>query len=165
MATEVRLFGLLSVYGLIIGSVYWLSSQDPAGTALLLGFGITTGTAFVVLLRGQPGPRPVPDSDDDPYPGRPDGPFGDESAPVPTRSTAPLNVGLGVALMALAGAFGPWFLIAGAIPLLVGSADWLRSAGRELRQRDRAEAPAAAEQADGSPRLEGGSPDPRPVRG
>jgi Cytochrome c oxidase subunit IV len=161
MATEVRLFGLLSLYGLIVGSIYWFSSYEAAGTALLLGFGITTGTAFVVLLRGQPGRRPVPDSDDDPYPGRPDGPFGDESAPVPTRSTAPLVLGFGVAVMALAGAFGPWFLIMGVIPVLIGSVDWLRSAARELRQRDRAEARAAAEQADGSPHSEGGSPDRR----
>jgi uncharacterized membrane protein len=77
------------------------------------------------------------------YPGRPDGPFGDESAPVPTRSAAPLVVGFGIAVMALAGAFGPWFLLTGAIPFLIGAVDWLRAAGRELRQRDRADARAA----------------------
>ena len=46
----------------------------------------------------------------------PDGPFGDESGPVPTRSAAPLVVGFGVAVIALGGAFGPWFVITGWCP-------------------------------------------------
>lgn len=143
MAEEVRFFGRLSLYALIVGAIYWFVSYETAGTVLLLGFGLATGTAFLVLRRGEPRPGGAPDADDVPYPGRPDGPFGDESAPVPTRSAAPLVVGFGVAVMALAGAFGPWFLVTGAIPFLIGAVDWLRSAGRELRQRDRADARAA----------------------
>jgi hypothetical protein len=145
MAEEVRFFGRLSLYALIVGAIYWFISYEAAGTVLLLGFGLATGTAFVVLRRGEPrsGGASESNADDAGYPGRPDGPFGDESAPVPTRSAAPLVVGFGAAVMALAGAFGPWFLVTGAIPFLIGAVDWLRSAGRELHQRDRADARAA----------------------
>ena len=148
MATEVRFFGGLSLYALIVGAGYWFSSDEAAGTVLLLGFGLTTGVAFVFLRRGQPRPLGAPETADVPYPGRPDGPFGDESAPLPTRSAAPLVVGFGVAVMALAGAFGPWFLVTGAIPFLIGAVDWLRSVGLELHQRDRADVRSAAELPD-----------------
>ena len=45
----------------------------------------------------------------------------------------------------MSAAFGPWFLLAGAIPLLLGAADWLRAANREseLRARADGEAPTA----------------------
>jgi len=165
MAEEVRFFGRLSLYALVVGTIYWFISYEAAGTVLLLGFGIATGAGFVVLRRGEP--RPAVDQDlgpDDPT--RPDGPFGDESAPVPTRSAAPLVVGFGVAVMALAGAFGPWFLLTGAIPFLIGAVDWLRSAGRELRQRDRADALAARPIADaGAPTGPGAIATPAPAPG
>ncbi len=143
MAEEIRFFGRLSLYALVVGTGYWFISYETAGTVLLLGFGIATGVAFIVLRRGRPASGDTRADEVESYPGRPDGPFGDESAPVPTRSAAPLVVGFGIAVMALAGAFGPWFLLTGAIPFLIGSVDWLRAAGRELRQRDRADARAA----------------------
>jgi len=130
MPEEIRFFGRLSIYALITGTIYWFLSYDAAGTVLLLGFGLATGAAFLVLWRS--GRKDDPAAAD--HPTRPDGPFGDESAPVPTRSAAPLALGFGVAVMALAGAFGPWFLIAGAVPFLLGATDWLRSANRELSQ-------------------------------
>ena len=143
MAEEIRFFGRLSAYALAVGAGYWFISYEIAGTVLLLGFGIATGVAFIVLRQGRP-PSGDPGADEvASYPGRPDGPFGDESAPVPTRSAAPLMVGFGIAVMALAGAFGPWFLLTGAIPFLIGAVDWLRAAGRELHQRDRADARTA----------------------
>ena len=140
MAEEIRFFGRLSAYALAVGAGYWFISYEIAGTVLLLGFGIATGVAFIVLRQGRPASGDPGEDEVASYPGRPDGPFGDESAPVPTRSAAPLMVGFGIAVMALAGAFGPWFLLTGAIPFLIGAVDWLRAAGRELRQRDRADA-------------------------
>jgi Cytochrome c oxidase subunit IV len=131
MPEEVRFFGRLSVYALLAGVVYWFISYESAGTVLLIGFGVATGVAFLVLRSSRQRPSPV----DAAGSRDPDGPFGDESAPVPTRSAAPLAVGLGLALIGLAGAFGPWFLVVGAMPLLIGAADWLRSASRELDQR------------------------------
>ena len=136
---EVRFFGRLSLFALAVGVVYWFLSYETAGTVLLLGFGVATGLAFVVLRRGSPAPRSGVDAAPDDRPGSPDGPFGDESAPVPGRSIAPLAVGFGVALIALGGAFGPWFLIVGAVPALVGAVSWLQAANRELDMRARAD--------------------------
>jgi hypothetical protein len=78
----------------------------------------------------------VPETTDEAESTQPDGPFGDESGPLPTRSVAPLAVGFGVAVIGMAGAFGPWFALAGAVPLLLGAADWLRAANRELALRE-----------------------------
>jgi hypothetical protein len=139
---EVRYFGRMSVYALVVGVVYWFLSYEPAGTALLVGFGLATGAGFLVL---RPRSRRKVEPDDEGGDQRaPDGPFGDESGPVPTRSAAPLAVGVGVAAIGMSAAFGPWFLLAGAIPLLLGAADWLRAANREseLRARGDGEAPA-----------------------
>lgn len=153
MAEEVRFFGRLSLYALVVGAGYWFISYEAAGTALLLGFGLATGAAFVVLRRDQPAANGDGSPDPVRYPGRPDGPFGDESGPVPTRSAAPLAVGFGIAVIALGGAFGPWFILAGVVPLLIGAADWLRAANRELDQRARADARAAATVDAGDPRI------------
>lgn len=138
MAEEIRFFGRLSVYALAAGLVYWLVSYETAGTVLLLGFGVANGVGFLALWNNRRH-MAATDAAAGPDQPRPEGPFGDESGPVPTRSTAPLAVGTGVAVMALAGAFGPWFLVAGAVPFLMGTTDWLRSAIRELNQRARAD--------------------------
>lgn len=137
---EVRYFGRLSLFALVVGVAYWFLSHDPAGTVMLIGFGVATGAGFT-LLRG--GARPEPEADEV-SPTEPDGPFGDESGPLPTRSVAPLAVGVGVAVIGLAGAFGPWFVLAGAVPLLLGAADWLRAANRELSLREHLDEPEAA---------------------
>ena len=51
MADEVRLFGRLSLYALVVGTIYWFVSYEVAGTVLLLGFGLATGLAFIILWR------------------------------------------------------------------------------------------------------------------
>ena len=149
MADEVKLFGRLSLYGLVVGTIYWFVSYEFVGTVMLLGFGLATGLAFIILFRrdrkvarsagrGWAGDGRTPRREPDPG-SRPDGPFGDESGPVPTRSAAPLIVGFGIAVIALGGAFGPWFAITGLVPVLIGAADWLRAANRELDQRSEAD--------------------------
>lgn len=143
MSEEVRFFGRLSLYAIVVGLIYAFLSHELAGTTLLLGFGVATGVGYLVLRRSEPAGSSTDESRED-VPGRPDGPFGDESGPVPGRSAAPLAVGFGVAVIVLAGAFGPWFLIVGALPALLGAVDWLRSAGRELDQRTREDARQAA---------------------
>jgi hypothetical protein len=134
MPEEIKFFGRLSLFALIAGTIYWFVSYEVAGTVLLVGFGFATGVAFLVLWRSG---RKESQAEIH-APNLPDGPFGDESAPIPTRSAAPLALGFGVAVIALAGAFGPWFLIAGAVPFLLGATDWLRSASRELSQAEAA---------------------------
>ncbi len=143
MSEEVGFFGRLSVYALVVGVIYWLLSYETAGTVLLLGFGLATGLAFVVLRGGAPDGH-GPDSTREDVPGQPDGPFGDESGPVPGRSVAPLAVGFGVAVVALGGAFGMWFVIVGVLPLLAGAVEWLRAANRELNLRKGADARGSA---------------------
>ena len=130
---EIRYFGRLAVYALLVGGAYWFLSYEPAGTALLIGFGLATGAAFVVLRRGVRQEHPGTGSEAGTATS--EAPFADESGPVPTRSGAPLAVGFGIAAVALAGAFGPWFIIAGAVPLILGAVDWLRAAEHELALR------------------------------
>lgn len=134
MKEEVLYFGRIAVYALFIGVVYWFVSYEAAGTALLIGFGLATAAGFVVLRAGARGAQVADETADPGLEG--DGPFADESGPVPMRSAAPLAVGVGVAVVGLAGAFGAWFLIAGAVPLLLGAVDWLRSAEHELALRE-----------------------------
>lgn len=137
MPEEIRFFGRLSIYALVVGVIYWFLSYEAAGTVLLVGFGIANGAGFLVL-RGAPRPGTSTEAEREAS-HAPDGPFGDESGPVPTRSAAPLAVGFGLAVAGLAGAFGPWFLLAGAVPLAIGAVDWLRSANQELDQRTKAD--------------------------
>ncbi len=144
---EIRYFGRLAVYALLVGGAYWFLSYAPAGTVRLIGFGLATGAAFVVLRRGvrQEHPGAGPDAGT----ATPEAPFADESGPVPTRSGAPLAVGFGIAAVALAGAFGPWFIIAGAVPLLLGAVDWLRAAEHELALRSSTDDAPTGEAAHG----------------
>lgn len=145
MAEEIRFFQRIAVFGILIGVVYWFVSYEIVGTVLLLGFGIATGLAFVVLRRGEPRPTGPVASDvggsvdqglaSGGQARETDGPFGDESGPVPTRSAAPVTMGLGIALIGLSAAFGPWFAFTGLLPLLIGAADWVGAARRELNQR------------------------------
>lgn len=135
MTEEVWFFGRSAAYGLVVGIVYWFVSYDISGTFLLLGFGAATGFGFAALTLGARGlPRSAAGAA-----GSPDRPFADESGPVPTGSAAPLVVGAGLALIALAGAFGSWFLVAGLIPLVLGAVEWLRAAGTELRLQSMAD--------------------------
>jgi len=134
---EVRLFARLAPYALIVGTIYWFVSYELAGTVLLIGFGLATGLAFLVMWRTS---RRLPEVPLAEAPSRPDGPFGDERGPVPTRSAAPLVVGFGLAVMALGGAFGPWFALVGIVPVILGGVDWLRAARRELDLRASADA-------------------------
>ena len=51
MADEVKLFGRLSLYALVVGTIYWFVSYEFVGTVMLLGFGLATGLAFIILFR------------------------------------------------------------------------------------------------------------------
>jgi hypothetical protein len=146
MADEVKLFGRLALYGLVVGTIYWFVSYELAGTVMLLGFGVATGLAFGALFRRERKVRAArndapsgPSMADGPDAPGPDGPFADESGPVPERSAAPLVLGFGIAVIALGGVFGPWFAIIGLVPVLIGAWDWLRAANRELEQLSAAE--------------------------
>jgi hypothetical protein len=115
---ETRFFLFLSAFALIIGAIYWFVSYEPAGSVLLLAFGAATGVMSVVLHRT--GRRGV------------DRPFLDETGRLPSETPAPLAVGAGLALMALAFIFGPAPLLVGLLPFGWGAWTWLGRARAEL---------------------------------
>ncbi|MEX2012001.1 MAG: hypothetical protein WEF51_07180 [Chloroflexota bacterium] len=115
---ETRFFLFLSVFALVIGAIYWFVSYEPAGSVLLLAFGAATGVMGVVLHRtGRPGV---------------DRPFLDETGRFPSETPAPLAVGAGLSLMALATIFGPAPLVVGLLPFAWGAWTWLGRARAEL---------------------------------
>jgi hypothetical protein len=115
---ETKFFAFLSAFALVIGAIYWFVSYEPAGSVLLLAFGLATGVMSVVLHRT--GRRDV------------DRPFLDEAGRFPTETPAPLAVGAGIALMALATIFGPAPLLVGLLPFAWGAWTWLGRARAEL---------------------------------
>jgi hypothetical protein len=132
MAEELRFFLRTAVYGLAIAAIYWFVSYDVTGTVLLAAFGLASGALFLLLwlpVRGVPRERDAPV-------------FEDESGAVPLRSLAPLEVGLGVALLGLGLVYGVWFVVAAVVPLLGGAADWLSSARQELEMVARSDPPS-----------------------
>ena len=115
---ETRFFLFLSAFALVIGAIYWFVSYEPAGSVLLLAFGAATGVMGVVLHRtGRPGV---------------DRPFLDETGRLPSETPAPLAVGAGISLMALAFIFGPAPLLVGLLPFAWGAWTWLGRARAEL---------------------------------
>lgn len=123
MPEEAAFFGRSGLFGLVLAGVYWFVSYEIVGTVMLAGFGLGTGAAFLVLARSARGARGSrgPDA----------APFEDEGGLVPLRSFAPLWVGVGLATMSLALAFGLWFVLAGLVPLALGAGAWLAEASRE----------------------------------
>jgi hypothetical protein len=120
---ETKFFAFLSAFALVIGAIYWFVSYEPAGSVLLLAFGVATGVMAVVLHRtGRPGT---------------DRPFLDETGRFPTETPAPLAVGAGIALMALATIFGPAPLVVGLLPFGWGTWTWLGRARAELEAEAR----------------------------
>ncbi len=129
---EVRFFGRIALYALVVGVVYWFLTYETAGTVLLVGFGLCALFASLVLGHGA---REVPPSGRTPAvaPGAPDPerPFGDETGRLPAPGLAPLGMGFGLAMAALGIAFGPWLIVAGLVLVVWAGLGWLRSAMAE----------------------------------
>jgi hypothetical protein len=125
LSEEARVFARMSIFGIVVGSVYWFLTYEVAGTALLLGFGLATGLATVAIwvrTRRRPGDAAA---------------GGDESAEtLPGPGWAPLIIGLGLGGLALGAAFGPWLTIAGLLIAIAGGASWLSAAVREAAAVD-----------------------------
>jgi hypothetical protein len=115
---ETQFFLFLAAFALVIGAIYWFVSYEPAGSVLLIAFGLATGVMGIVLLRtGRPGV---------------DRPFLDEAGRFPSETPAPLAVGAGIALISLATIFGPAPLLVGLLPFAWGAWAWLSGARAEL---------------------------------
>ncbi len=126
LSEEARVFARMSIFGIVVGGVYWFLTYEVAGTALLLGFGLATGLATVAIwIRTR---RQLADAA---FAG------GDQSAEAfPAPGWAPLIIGLGLGGLALGAAFGPWLTIAGLLIAIVGGASWLSAAVREAASVD-----------------------------
>ena len=143
MPEEVRFFGRLGAWGVLVGTGYGVLTQEVVGTVALVAFGIGAGFLAVVFGanvrrtgRGMTGEGPLrwvglPSRERD------ESPFGDETARIPSRSLAPLEMGLGIALASLGLVFGPWLYLAAALPIVAGVRDWVRGAVEEYRAVER----------------------------
>ena len=163
-AHETRVFLFMAAFGLVVAAIYWLVSYEPAGTAMLGGFGLATGVIGLRLavapvsrqLRrhgraGAPAPAvarvpDVPDVPDVPEKDAPGGgaggvdrPFLDESGRLPDETIAPFAVGIGLAVAFTGVIFGPAPVVVGALPLAWGAWAWLTAARDELAATDRGE--------------------------
>jgi hypothetical protein len=144
---ETRFFAFLGVFGVALASIYWFATYEVAGTVLLFGFGLAGGVAGLRLIALRPRTVARAAADADPLrdvagpehgegagggTGGMDRPFLDEAGRLPDETLAPLAVGLGVALALTAIVFGPWLLVAGALPFAWGAWAWFTSARAEF---------------------------------
>lgn len=139
---EVLVFVRPAAFGIIVGTIYWFVAYETAGTILLLGFGIASAFASVMLWarsRHLPGKAPGGEADG----AASEGPFGVEHDRVPAPAYAPFYVGVGAGVVALGLAFGPLLLLTGLVVLVIGARYWLEAAMRE------ADATALAERTQG----------------
>ncbi|HET7028212.1 MAG TPA: cytochrome c oxidase subunit 4 [Candidatus Limnocylindrales bacterium] len=128
---EARFFGRSAVFALVIAVVYWFVSYEWAGSVLLFGFGLASAVMALFLGRAAAG-QVARRREADPGDGA-DGPFGDESGPIPNPTFAPIVFAAGLALVALGLAFGPWLFLAAVMPIVLGATSWLGSANAEWR--------------------------------
>jgi hypothetical protein len=148
-AQETRVFLLMAVFGLAVGTVYWFVSYETAGTVMLLGFGLATGIIGLRLAAapGSKGIRRAERRAGSTSDARAEGgadlagggtagidrPFLDEHGRFPDDTIAPFAVALGVAVAATGFIFGPAPLIVGLLPFAWGAWTWLGASGDELR--------------------------------
>lgn len=135
MPEEVLVFTGAAAFGLIVGAVYWLVSYEPAGTVLLVGFGIATAVAAVTPWAKSKKAGGAADL----------GLLGVEPGRIPAPTYGPLQIGLGGALVALGLAFSPLLLVTGLIVMVIGARYWLEAVMREadsIAARDRREPPS-----------------------
>jgi hypothetical protein len=141
---ETRFFLLICGWAGALGIIYWFVSYEVAGTVLLAGLALASGTISVALIRARrqskrpAAPSGPPDLDPDRTDasgggtGGVDRPFGDETGRLPDPTLAPFAVGLGIALMVLGPVFGLAPVAVGVVSFLSGASMWFRSARDEL---------------------------------
>lgn len=129
---ETQFFARIAVFAIVVAVAYWFISYEWAGTVLLVGLALATGAIGLRLLwagrrrtRTEPPGGPATERDAGT-------PFLDESGRLPAGSLAPFGIGLGVAIAATGLVFGPWFALAGIVPLGLGAWAWLTEAASEL---------------------------------
>ena len=136
---ETRFFVLIAGWAGALGLIYWFVSYEVAGTVLLAGLALATGTLSIWLMRSQRLRRRRAEA------GAPeaaaheavDRPFLDEEGRLPAPTLAPFAVGLGVALAALGPVFGLAPVAVGAVSFLWGAGTWFGAAREEFDAQKR----------------------------
>ena len=109
MKLEPRLFLSSAIFYVVIGSVYWFTSYEPAGT-VMLAFAVGAFAlvwAYLVRQRREFGLRP----EDVPEIVAPPGPA--EVGYFPSSSAWPFGMGVGAVVAFNGLVFGTWLIVAG----------------------------------------------------
>ena len=118
---EVLFFARIAAFGLIVGAVYWFVAYEPAGTVMLLGFGVASSVASAILWSRSREAEPTGDG----------WPIGRDPGRIPAPAFAPLSIGVGAGIVALGLALGPLLVVIGLAVALTGARSWLAAAMRE----------------------------------
>ncbi len=113
---EVRLLASMAVFGLLVGVAYWFLTYETAGTLLLVGFGLASGTGAAVILERRHARVGTPREGTTRFPG---------------PGWAPFVVALGLGGLVLGAVFGPWLAIGGVLVAVAGGWIWLSTAMAE----------------------------------
>ena len=116
MSLTSRILGGLSVFLLVAGGVYGLTSHEDAGTTLLLVAGLTFG--FLSLVSRSMGKRE--------HGGEAEGEAEVEVLP----TIWPLVFSLSAVLLMLGVIVTPWFFVVGGVVFLLAAAGWVRDVTR-----------------------------------
>ena len=136
---ETRFFLLIAGWAGALGVIYWFVSYEVAGTVLLAGLALATGSLSVWLMRSQRlrRRRAEAGAPEAAAPEAVDRPFLDEEGRLPAPTLAPFAVGLGVALAALGPVFGLAPVAVGAVSFLWGAGTWFGAAREEFDAQKR----------------------------
>jgi cytochrome c oxidase subunit IV len=109
--TEWKVFGGAGLFCAVVAVIYWLTSYEEAGTAMLtLAAGALLFVAVYLRIQApRVGARPADRPDADPADGA------GEVAYFPDRSIWPLVMGIGVVVVANAFVFGVWLALVGGL--------------------------------------------------
>lgn len=139
------LFLVLGVCYLIAGTVYMVTTREPAGFVMLVflvAFALALAAFIFVSFRSLGAPLPEDRADAD---------MAEAAGPImyfPTASVWPLALALGVTLVGLGFIVGLWWAILGAIVLAIGVAGYARESALASRRQHPTTEPA--EDGDGS---------------
>ncbi len=106
MTTATRVLVGSGAFGLLVGTAYWLVTYEPAGTVLLLSFGVAPllVAAYLWSRRIEPGPEDRPDALPEEAAGQPVGTF-------VATSAGPVILAGAALLLAGGLVFGTWLLL------------------------------------------------------
>lgn len=130
LSQEALLFSRLSIFGIVVGVVYWFVSYEAAGTAMLIGFGVASGVIAIAIwsspTRGAAAARREAAGDVVTEPGE----------RIPAPAFAPVLVAAGIAIAMLGLALGLLILPVGVVVAVIGGRYWLEAAIREADASD-----------------------------